>query len=462
MKKRGFYALAASCILLSACSSSDDAVIGTGTSNDDAVQQIVLQVASSGDGLSTRAGRHLYSSAALQAIQNVRVLIYDTATGADQNKIVYDSKLDWKNSTQYTTGGHGREMTINLKGDQKLAKGSYKVIAVGYAENSDYTFNPDITNSLQDKTYSEISGTLKSNAVPEEVFAGESELTIGDDQKISNLTQGEEDAKAVTLHRQVAGGFGYFKNVPAKVNGKEAATLRMVMRNENDVVTFKDFNSSFTTTNSNLMYVVNGSRSGSAPTANAKFSDGSDGYVLYSINLKDWFPNGDANDDGLYNYDDYKANSENWTRPTTVHTGVDKGSVFASNFIIPFALEKGKNTMELQLLDEEGNILKSWSVSIPANDVNKESSKGEEDVSALIFNVVRNHMYNLGVKTITPGTKDPDPSNPDPEPTPGPDPDPDPDKPTPGTDEPEDLSKGQNLILKVNDNWEAIHQMELE
>ena len=65
-------------------------------------------------------------------------------------------------------------------------------------------------------------------------------------------------------------------------------------------------------------------------------------------------------------------------------------------------------------------------------------------------------MYNLGVKTSNGTTTPPDPSNPDPDPN-----KPDPDKPKPGTDEPEDLSKSQNLILKVNDNWEAIHKMEL-
>ena len=75
------------------------------------------------------------------------------------------------------------------------------------------------------------------------------------------------------------------------------------------------------------------------------------------------------------------------------------------------------------------------------------------DVSASIFNVVRNHMYNLGVKPSNGGKTDPDPGNPDPKP------DPDPDKP--GTDQPEDLSKSQNLILKVNDNWEAIHKLVL-
>lgn len=467
MNKRVYFALLASSILLGACS-SDDAVINSGSSSEsDAVQQIVLQVASSGDGLTTRAGRHLYSSAALQAIQNVRVLIYNTA---DANKIVYDGKLDWKNSFTYsseTTGDHGRQLTISLKGEDKLAKGDYKVVAIGYSDNSDYTFSPNVagTNgSLKSTNYNDITATLAAKKAAEEVFAGDATLTIDDKQQVSNKTTGE-DGVAVTLHRQVAGGFGYFKNIPAKINGTEATTLRLVMRKENNVLTFNNFNSSFVsnTTGSQKKYVVNGSASAeNAPTSNAKFSDGSDGYVLYSIDLKTWFPNGDANGDGFYNYADYEKDASNWKRPDNVHTGVDKGSVFAGEFIIPFELETGKNTMELQLLDTNEKILKTWTVAIPASDVNSNEELGKTDASAYIFNVVRNHMYNLGVKTITPGTKDPDPSNPDPDPTPGPDPDPDPDKPTPGTDEPEDLSKGQNLILKVNDNWEAIHQMVLE
>lgn len=131
-----------------------------------------------------------------------------------------------------------------------------------------------------------------------------------------------------------------------------------------------------------------------------------------------------------------------------------KGSVFGSNFVIPFALTPEKSTMELQLLDAAGDIIKTWTVSIPTADVNTDAANGAKDASPSIFNVVRNHMYNLGVKTSN-GTTDPDPSNPTP------DPDPDKPKPEPGTDQPEDLSKSQNLILKVNDNWEAIHKMEL-
>lgn len=446
MKKGMFFALAASSLLFSACS-SDDAVVSTEGQNE-AVQQIVLHVASSGDGLTTRAGRPLYSSEALQTIQHVRVLIYNTKT----NAIVKDEQLDWTKSDKYDN--HGRQHTLTYKGNDRLEGGSYKVMAVGYSDNSDYTYALDVTGaSLTGKTYSDITATLKDGKKDaEEVFAGDATLTIGDDKKITNLTQGEDDGVAVTLHRQVAGSFGYFCNIPAKVGDKTAKTLRLVVRDKNDVLTFKNFNSSFTTTNNTIKYYVNGSTStGAALATTDKFSNGDNGYVLYSIDLNTWFPGGDQNNDGVLNAED-----TNWDHPTDVKTQVVKGSVFGSNFVIPFNLTSGKSTMELQLLDAENNIIKTWTVSIPESDVNKVAANGATDESASIFNVVRNHMYNLGVKTSTGTTTPPDPSNPDPDPN-----KPDPDKPKPGTDEPEDLTKSQNLILKVNDNWEAIHKLVL-
>lgn len=450
MKKGMFFALAASSLLFSACS-SDDAVVSTEGQNE-AVQQIVLQVASSGDGLTTRAGRPLYSSQALQTIQNVRVLIYN----ADTKAIVKDEKKDWKTSTTYTN--HGRELTLTYKGDQRLGEGNYKVMAVGYSDNSDYTYDLNVAgkDALTGKTYSsDITATLKAGKVAEEVFAGDAALTINADKKITNLTSNEEDGLDVTLHRQVAGSFGYFSNIPARVNGKDAKTLRLVVRDKNDKLTFNNFNSSFTAagaTGSTIKYCVNGSTSTGAPLAtDAKFKDGSNGYVLYSIDLNEWFKNGDTNHDGLLTEEDGWTHADIFKNTTLV-----KGSVFGSNFVIPFALTHEKSTMELQLLDAADDIIKTWTVSIPAKDVNTDATnENVADESPSIFNVVRNHMYNLGVKPSNGGKTDPDPSNPNPDPKP----DPDPDKPDP--DKPEDLSKSQNLILKVNDNWEAIHQMEL-
>lgn len=449
MKKGMFFALAASSLLFSACS-SDDAVVSTEGQNE-AVQQIVLQVASSGDGLTTRAGRPLYSSQALQTIQNVRVLIYNSKT----NEIVKDAKLNWKESSKYDN--HGRQLTLTYKGDDRLGEGSYKVMAVGYSDNSDYTYALDVTGaSLTGKTYSDITATLKEGKKDaEEVFAGDADLKIGVDKNITNFTSGEKNGVAVTLHRQVAGSFGYFSNIPAKVGEKTAATLRLVVRDKNDKLTFDNFNSSFTAngaTGSTIKYYVNGSTStGAALATTDKFSNGDNGYVLYSIDLKTWFPQLDENGDGVLN-----AQDASWKRPDNVKTQVVKGSVFGSNFVIPFKYTEGKSTMELQLLDADGNIIKHWTVSIPESDLNKVAANGVTDADASIFNVVRNHMYNLGVKTSTGTTTTPDPSNPTPDPKPDPKPTPD-----PGKDEPEDLTKSQNLILKVNDNWEAIHKLEL-
>lgn len=446
MKKGMFFALAASSLLFGACS-SDDAVVNT-TAQNEAVQQIVLQVASSGDGLTTRAGRPLYSSQALQTIQNVHVVIYDATT----KNIVKDAMLNWKDSKTYDN--HGRQLTLTYKGNDRLEKGNYKVMAVGYSDKSDYVYSLGVTGTAAlTGTYSDITATLNAGNVAEEVFAGDAALTINDNKQITTLTPGEENRLAVTLHRQVAGSFGYFCNIPAKVGGKAAKTLRLVVRDKNDMLTFKDFNSSFTATGSTIKYYVNGSKSPSAaltPDAHFNNDNGDDGYVLYSIDLNTWFTEGDKNNDGLLNAED------TWVHPSSVKTQVVEGSVFGSNFVIPFKYKEGKSTMELQLLDTDGKIIKTWTVSIPQSDVNNDGNKGLTDASASIFNVVRNHMYNLGVKTSN-GTKtDPDPSNPNPDPN-----KPDPDKPTPGTDQPEDLNKSQNLILKVNDNWEYIHKLEL-
>ena len=169
MKKGMFFALAASSLLFSACS-SDDAVVSTEGQNE-AVQQIVLQVASSGDGLTTRAGRPLYSSQALQTIQNVRVVIYDATT----NAIVKDKQLNWKDSKTYTN--HGRQLTLTYKGDERLGEGNYKVMAVGYSDNSDYTYSLDVTSDAAlTGNYSDITATLKAGKVAEEVFAGDATL----------------------------------------------------------------------------------------------------------------------------------------------------------------------------------------------------------------------------------------------------------------------------------------------
>lgn len=140
------------------------------------------------------------------------------------------------------------------------------------------------------------------------------------------------------------------------------------------------------------------------------------------------------------------------------------GSVFAGEFIIPFLQGNGTNTFELQLLDKNNKILKTWNVQVPKGQTvgagqgsvaDNTIGSWSADTSTLIYNIYRNHLYSLGMKTNDiegggePGTTDPDPK-------PQPDPDPNPE------DKPEDLSKGQDLLINVNDNWEIIHNMVID
>lgn len=437
MKKNYLMLAAAGLFLFTACSNDED--ITKEIESDNSAQELVLKVASSGDGLVTRAGRPLYSSAAAQEIDKVTLIIYDKTAKTIKKVSPIDTWMT--TSAEYTTNGHGRQQTITFKGTDKLDAGTYSVFAVGYTSTgSAYTFEPTLPTSA--------TGNFSSQAVTttneaEEIFAGEiAELKVNDDKSFNVTTGGTENV--LTLHRQVAGSFGYFTNIPAAVDGKDAASIRLVATGKNLKVKFENFNSAFTDNASgNIKHIVNGETSA---TANAKFAASTgtdDAYTVYSITLSDWFTAGGANNKLDVNGDGVLNSSDTWKNEVLTNYHGVKGAVFAGKFVIPFALATGKNTMELQLLDASGAIIKHWGVSIPIGDVASGKSVPEvNDESASIFNVVRNHMYNIGVK-ISDGTTDPE-------------------NPVPDVDEPEDLSKGQNIILKVNDNWEALHQMVID
>lgn len=153
--------------------------------------------------------------------------------------------------------------------------------------------------------------------------------------------------------------------------------------------------------------------------------------------------------------------SKFWENPNQNQTLV-AGSVFAGEFIIPFLHSTTYNTFELQLICKDGDktyILKNWNVQVPnlVTDSNGSLADGItgswSDDSKLKYNIYRNHLYSLGMKAVD--TSDPtDPENPDPKPEPDPDEE--------DEDDPVDLSNGQDLMLHVNDNWEIIHEMEID
>ena len=421
---------------LAACS-NDEGVVAD---NNGAEQQFTITLASSGD-RATRAAadRTLESEAAGQSIEKVTLVVRSQDDGEDKNKVVYIHTLDnWNDTaTDYDTNGHGKKLTFTIPKADKLGAGSYVVTAVGYNEGN-YNLKWPAKGDVLDKN---ITATTQADAEAKEVFAGEQQFSVKDGK-----IKGTDASVDVTLHRQVAGAYGYFTSIPAKIGETDVASIRMVSRSKNTVLTFGSFNSSFTTTDAKVMYMVNGSV---PATKTAKFLNGDEANVLFSAKITDWFPGGDKNNDGVYDKKD-----TNWTKHYS--GSYLKGSVFASNFIVPFSATQGKSTLELQLLDATGNVLYAWPVKLDAS--NDQIGKTGETASANlsdpitamgfaetadVFSLFRNHIYSIGIHKQDTSTTDPE-------------------TPVPGTDQPTDLSKIQNVVIRVNDNWEALHHMSID
>lgn len=431
-------AMLAGLMSLAACS-NDEGVVAD---NNGAEQQFTITLASSGD-RATRAAadRALESEAAGQSIEKVTLVVRSQDEGTDKNKVVYIKTLEnWNGTaTDYDTNGHGKKLTFTIPKADKLGAGDYVVTAVGYNDG-----NYDLSLPKKgDVVAKNITATTSAGAEAKEVFAGEQKFTVtapkpDDSNQIQNVD--------VTLHRQVAGAYGYFTSIPAKIGETEVASIRMVSRSKNTVLTFGSFNSSFTTTDAKVMYMVNGS----VPAGKtAKFLNGDEANVLFSAKITDWFPGGDENNDGVYDKKD-----TNWTKHYS--GSYLKGSVFASNFIVPFSATEGKSTLELQLLDATGNVLYAWPVKLDASNaqIGETGETASADLlgtgtamgfaeTADVFSLFRNHIYSIGIhKQGTDPTK--------------------PDKPVPDIDKPTDLSKIQNVVIRVNDNWEALHHMSID
>lgn len=454
---------AAGMFLFTACSNDDDAINGgNGNSSTDFTgQELVMKVANGGDGLTTKAGRPLYSSEAAQAIDKVKLAIFKLDGQDAIESCVYVKEFDNWNTTssEYgnTTNGsvdHGRFESLNLKKvinetatDKGLDPGTYRVYAVGYTSTqSNYTYTPtlaDIVANWDDATNFEyVSATTATKG--EEIFAGEIGKITVDDKRNFTVVEGEPDNNVLYLHRQVAGAFGYFKNIPAAgPDGTAATGLRLVASDKNTKLNMTKFNSEFRDNTDNIAYVVNGETS--ATTADAKFKNGTDAFTVYDITLSNWFTGAtgmDTNDDGVLNGDD------TWAIPAAMQNDFKaiEGTVFGGEFVIPFA-NKNASTFELQLISGTGvnaTILRSWTVNLAQVQTNVQDIEGTAiaNESTSSYSIVRNHLYSIGEKAIANPT---DPENP------GPDP-----------ENPEDLSKGQILTLRVNDNWEVIHKLEVE
>lgn len=416
---------------LAFCACTGNQSAGDDGLGEGAEQEITLAVAN-GNSTSTRAGRPLLSSEAKQNIDKVIVYVVDASTKEVKHT---EEVTNWQSSSEEYGTNDGRFTSFVL--DTKLPTGDYQLFAVGYqSQGSSYG---DIESAL-------VSGsTFQENAVlpltadgpAEEIFAGSTESF--------HVDQAKGFKQRVVLNRQVAGVYVYAKEVPFIAGATE---LRLVASNENNRLVLGQFvnleldNNGFG--NSIQTAVVNGYSQESA------FDK-----TLVKIDLNEWFTAiEDTDGNGLI---DTGVEYANWKKPGFSETATfEKGSVFGGAFVIPFAKVGEEQTLKLQLTTAGGSEVKrEWNVNLPSTETNtytlytwNGASFGEgESVTedAHHYNIVRNHLYGLGSRTMDdPGT--------------GTDPE-------PGIDEDDDpisLNNKHELELIVNDNWEAIHDMELD
>ncbi len=491
----GGICLLTAAVTMASCSSdepisNDDNVVG------ESKQTISLAVANTGDNfISTRAGRPLYSSEAKQDINKVKVVIYYLGTVPDaatmdniyeklssfesiygEKKIVAEKTFSpWMNSgvsfSYNNTYGHGRQASWTLSTvDQIKKEGVYMAYAVGYndGEYTDLTTGTGFGGLTKSTESSTVNFTfplsVKQNTADDankgkifEVFAGSAPFIV------TEKTGNEGDPKtyefdvALTLHRQVAGTIGYFTNIPVKGNSdypeKTGAKLRLVASNKCDNAVFAAFNYGFTgktdESADNIKYVVNGwDNDEKTATKDAKFygSTAEDAYTVYEVALKDWF-NADAgmdsNSDGILNEHDTWNNALSSTG-----AAVKTGCVLGGSFLFPFPLVADKATFQLQMLDSEGNIIRFWNIRLQTSTSSSDSQIGKKAKlvdkdgktkensnveNSVNYSVLRNHLYNIGQKSKDGSTDD---------------------------DKAQDLNN-ETLILRVNDNWEMVHQMDI-
>lgn len=484
---------------LSFYSCSDETVINSETGQEvgNNEQVLSLTILNSGNGLTSRAGRPMYGTEAKQTIDNVRLWICDS-----NNKVVYIKDYpNWQSDSESYENGRMANFIL----DNRLTAGSYTVYAIGYDSNSDYDLTA-FTGLTTESTYSPntiISKTSNGDETKhgEEFFAGSLKL----DLTASDISKGFK--KEVVLNRQVAGAYIYVNEIPY-MSGK-SQYIRLVASAKNEKLVFGHF--------ANIDIASNGGAGTAAKfVVNGTNTDEGE-YEICKIDLQNWFYSiSDENNDGLIDatvesdpadcqYPGKQGN--NWKNPYKIKAGntstdyptFRRGSVFGGEFIIPFAKVAGEQTLKLQLLDSSSQELLSWNINLSGSDQQVGKTVTYWNNSSWVFltskddensySLVRNHVYGIGDRTMdnpgwNPDPTDPDTGNPtDPEPPVDPidptDPsDPDPDKPTdpdptnptdpenpnpdPDVDEPESLDNKQYLTVKVNDNWEIIHGMELE
>lgn len=503
MKKNYFFGAAALCGLLAftSCGNDDDPILdGPGNEVATGEQVIVLDMQDT-DVLSTKS-RPLYSTdnRGSEDVTDVMLYIFKEETGTQ--KLIKTIHVDnWDNTCEEYK--YGRKRTIKLEGKDKLEAGStYTIYAVGQNETevegnpAPFKFQGAVTAPGQDNQWKNIPGLLLSKDVIDEgithnfattpgsgfpylltkavsykdngdAFASRAvgEVFSGQSKPVT-LEPKESVSWTVLLKRQVAGVLGYFSNIPADGNALVDGTtacwstkLRLVASNRNDRLdmTIQLNKQNDDATEVGKENIVNGFKSDVVKNDAAfKGPTEDNAYTVYEINLEDWFTMGEKGwTDLIEDTEDgnkkYLGKTSGWKNPyegTNAAVTVADGAVLAGEFVIPFDKDETLNTFELQLIgkkkgtdtsfdtsDSDEYILQTWSVKL--DDASIDATLKDTEYH---YSIYRNHLYQIGKR----GGGD------------------DPDKPGVDPDKPQPLDKSQELVIKINDQWEFIHDLEID
>lgn len=469
MKRYGTFAaawLAALTIGLAACGDSDT----TGGDTGSVAQQITVKVESVGESLmnpaTSKADAHRPrpSIGPSQDFDKLALVIIDS----ESTQVVYKTELDNWSATDNTVSNpyiegnvRGRKAQLTLPEGSLLADGKdYIIYAVGYPSQAYGNYVPFAGTEAGDLLNTTEVVNLPQGELPDEVFAGAEMLHVRDGKV---LTQPSSDAAledaVITLRRQVAGTFGYFTRIQATYvqNGlrRTAKYLRLVSSRANRSIILGGFRSMEDPENFNQENVINGYQARTDYDASLAGTDTPNAFVLYQIDLARWFP-GTEGSDGLpldKNGDNYlDEKDDNWQMDTETYPDniikLQAGTVFGDRFLIASAMyeadiESGLPTFQLQVTDEDGRILQYWDVLLREQNMLHATrtivSLSEDGTRTVIttetnpeteycYSIVRNHLYAMGDKAHSQSY---------------------------GEDEPIALANARELVVDVDNEWEA-------
>lgn len=289
-------------MMFSACSNDDN--LSEIASNGEARPVELSMDFTVSSGAETRAGRPLYSSEALQRVNNLQLYIFKDGKFEKSEKI-----------EAFNNDANQGDESHTYKFTPQLENGQYQFLAVGFEEAEAYK---TLNFTKGTTTLDEAALELNDGKDAAEVFAGVSEQhTVSDNTK--SLTA------SVTLNRTVAGVLGYFKNIPYEVakddEMKRVMKVCVELINKGTAANLKD---------------------------NTTKSSTSAAYKMLTIDLT----NETKADDGNYYKKD--ANSAN---PATV-----ANSFLAGGYVLPFNKTVGQPTFKVVLYGDVA--LKTYKVQV--------------------------------------------------------------------------------------------------